>query len=232
MYAEEERNWANELSQQRDFSPDVFVSSHVSPPPPPHRCLQRSRLLAASRLRGRFISYLLNFIKHPGRQRLYFPFSRLRAADGESRECRGKWRTLEDEYGRGMPLVLFHPFPEFISPPFSPASRIALWCLAPPAPPLRRVPFLGSRVIVQPGPVLHLKALAAPLSRPEMGSTCPGGPCPAGSRFRRVSLPLVSAPELGTRPQGAVAAASSPMKNFRPDPLIETRDFLLVLACR
>lgn len=98
--------------------------------------------------------------------------------------------------------------------------------------PLPRCPVLGLRVHRSAGPVLHLKALAAPLSRPEMGSTCPGRPYPARSRFRRVSLPLVSAPELGTRPHGGRCPASSPMKNFPPDPLIETRDFFAALACR
>lgn len=86
-------NWANSLSRRRSFllflshfllssggfpvRPIVPSFSLVCPRTYLHTHIHTFSTHALATARGRFISYLLNFIKHSGRQRLYFPFSRL-----------------------------------------------------------------------------------------------------------------------------------------------------------
>lgn len=123
-------NWVNEASKRGNFSARSLRPFTISVDLLFLRLSARGcPCVLASRLQGRFISYLLNFIKHPARQRPYFPFSR----PPTERACRGKWRTVLRERERTfhIPSTLFPVYLSLLHPPptILPCNPCALYFL-------------------------------------------------------------------------------------------------------
>lgn len=79
---------------------------------------------AASRIRGRFISYLLNFIKHPSQTTVVF--SIFLFVSVERSVCRGKWRSPQDEYRRIVRSLLLAS-PVYLSPILHYSPQFRFW---------------------------------------------------------------------------------------------------------